>query len=263
MHYSVSKLLIASFIVCGQASTTSSILSVTTLISVPTSSYSSKSSSTTIYLTSTVSFGVSSMSTTASSGVSSGTYSSSRTSTSGTISSVISPITSSTSGSTLHTFTPFSLSHSGIFTSQMSELGSILSNGYQSDSTFSSVSPATTFPSDFSILSSVSSSDPTTSTTSSTSSATSCSATPSNTNPCPELQLVGNDPEPLEEGKPITDEKGMCDFSFFSVKPCRRIQILKPHERYKRTTKTDFNVHTSCRMRKLVGVKRRTSRRPN
>ncbi|CCD48727.1 hypothetical protein BofuT4_P033690.1 [Botrytis cinerea T4] len=147
------------------------------------------------------------MSTTASSGVSSGTYSSSRTSTSGTISSVISPITSSTSGSTLHTFTPFSLSHSGIFTSQMSELGSILSNGYQSDSTFSSVSPATTFPSDFSILSSVSSSDPTTSTTSSTSSATSCSATPSNTNPCPELQLVGNDPEPLEEGKPITDEK--------------------------------------------------------
>ncbi|ATZ58435.1 hypothetical protein BCIN_16g02160 [Botrytis cinerea B05.10] len=147
------------------------------------------------------------MSTTASSGVSSGTYSSSRTSTSGIISSVISPITSSTSGSALHTFTAFSLSHSGIFTSQMSELGSILSNGYQSDSTFLSVSPATTFPSDFSILSSVSSSDPTTSTTSSTSSTTSCSATPSSTNPCPQLQLVGNDPEPLEEDKPITDEK--------------------------------------------------------
>ncbi|TGO36726.1 hypothetical protein BHYA_0116g00150 [Botrytis hyacinthi] len=87
------------------------------------------------------------------------------------------------------------------------ESDSTSSNEHQSDSTLSGISSATTFPSDTSVLSFVSSSGLTTSTTTSTSSITSCSATPSSTNPCPELQLVGNDPDPLDEDKPITDEK--------------------------------------------------------
>ncbi|THV50531.1 hypothetical protein BGAL_0146g00070 [Botrytis galanthina] len=132
----------------------------------------SKSSSTTAYRSSTYSFGFSSIT----------TFASSRISTGGTTPPFISSVTSSSSGGTLHTSTTF-------------------------PSSLSSISSTTTFPSDTSVLSSVSSSDLTTSTTTSTSSTTSCSATPSSTNPCPELQTVGNDPDPLDEDKPITDEK--------------------------------------------------------
>ncbi|TGO53012.1 hypothetical protein BCON_0131g00100 [Botryotinia convoluta] len=61
------------------------------------------------------------------------------------------------------------------------------------------------------LFSALSSSDLTSSTTTSTSTTTSCSATPSSTNPCPELQLVGNDPDPLDEDKPITEKRGPSD----------------------------------------------------
>ncbi|KAF7880073.1 uncharacterized protein EAF02_007710 [Botrytis sinoallii] len=135
------------------------------------------------------------------------TSASSRTSTSGIISSLISSATLSSSESTLHTSTAFPSSLISISTSQIFESGSTSSNRYQSDSAFSSIFSATKFPSDTTILSSVSFSDITTSTKSSTTSTTSCSATPSSTNPCPELQLVGNDPDPLDEDKPITNKK--------------------------------------------------------
>ncbi|KAJ8068166.1 hypothetical protein OCU04_003736 [Sclerotinia nivalis] len=202
-------LLFVALVPCVLAGTTTSTSSsslATTLVYVPTSSnYSTSSSFTMIYPSSVISLGSSLRSAISSNGILSSISSSSWSSASSLPSAILPSTISSTSVPSISSST------------LTSEQSVISSSGYSTTSISPGIFSTTAFPSDTSILSSVSSSNLTPTTT--TSSASTCSATLSSTDPCPPLELTGGDLDPDEKDMPLTDQK---------LEKCKEYQASHP-----------------------------------